>query len=257
MNLTSLSTLIVQNKRFETSSDYITERNFINKLYTIIENGFTKIFDKKLFKTVPVNETPNKHVTFLDSLGMDLTMEHKINSVQTNDNQTITKYNHSIVPKFNLNNSSIYRNLLKNKICLSSVEIYNQVSIRGIILTLGKTCDKFLHKTTSNFTQIDNCFKHFKFKNNKRKLILNNLDLVYIIYSTDGWRTWKYQATLQKSCKSNNSSENIIKSHEFFIQNIDRLTLQLQLIVCHQINSDVFHDDNNNLGYNFDFVSSL
>ena len=246
-------------KKFETCN-FVSDKAILNKLYNLIEIGFVKLLSKFQFKTsnTKMNDsTTDKRVTFVDSLGMDLTLEHNIYSIQNLDQQTLPKYlTTTIVPKFKLESRCIYDNLIKNKICLSSVEIYNQISIRGIILTLSnKTTDKIEKNNMSMI--IHNYLKSFNLIKYK-KIDLNKLDLVYIIYSTDGWKTWKYQATLQKQNKTNNSNGNIIKSHEFFIQNIDKLTsTNLQLIVCHQIKSTVYHDDNNNFGFNFEFISNI
>lgn len=88
-----------------------------------------------------------------------------------------------------------------------------------------------------------------------------NLDLVYIIWSVDDWTSWKYQAAIKNNCRtlrtpSNNSNNTgIIKTHEFFLQNLD-LKLQvgqtLQLIVCHQTDLIVFKDTNNEDCYKFE-----
>lgn len=266
MHLDDLAIFVRENDekraKFETCNLRSSNKSILNKLYNLIEISFVKVISKFQFKLTkkPMDST-DKRVTFVDSLGMDLTLEHNIYSIQQLDQFTNYSkcFTTRIVPKFKLENKRIYDNLIKNKICLSSVEIYNQISIRGIILTLSnKTYDKPVSSIKMN-KHINNYLKLFNLvKSNYKKVELSKLDLVYIIYSTDGWKTWKYQATLPKTCKSNNSNGNVIKSHEFFIQNIDRLTSTcLQLLVCHQINSTVYHDDNNNMGFNFEFISNI
>ena len=102
----------------------------------------------------------NKHVIFSDSLGLDLEFIHTVvqNECDTTDlkskiigqidrqnklllvnSQTSSSLlidDKILIPKFNLNTDKCYQSLIKNGICLNSIEIYNQSSIRGLILTL-------------------------------------------------------------------------------------------------------------------------
>jgi hypothetical protein len=87
---------------------------------------------------------------------------------------------------------------------LNSIEIYNQSSIRGIVLTLAKSIEnatrehqiEISHESKNNNkpnqSQLKSLIKKvLKLKEEKLNL---NLDLVYIIWSKDQWKTWKYQA---------------------------------------------------------------
>ena len=83
----------------------------------------------------------------------------------------------------------------------------------------------------------ENYFKNFKLRH-------DHLDLVYIIYSTDNWRTFKYKNTCHQKNSSQEyfeqSTESIIKTHEFFIDENDKSKpFTLQMVVCHQINEKV------------------
>ena len=239
--------------------------------------NFLNIFPKKLPK-LKTSFVKSKHVMFVDSLGMELELIHTIQfnqnlnenlrpNKQLLDKDTSPKnsiilsketFNHKIiVPKFTLDQKIIYKKLVNNGISLNSIKIFDQSSVRGIILTLKK-------KTDNNSAPISYTNKslEYSFKKNCEKISKSiasrnfffKLDLVYIIWSIDEWKSWKYQAAIQKSCKTTNSNENIIKTHEFFIQNLDKL-LQvgqiLQLIICHQINSMVYYDTNDEFCYNF------
>ena len=151
---------------------------------------------------------------------------------------------------------------------MNSIEIYNQSSIRGIVLTLAKSIENASKEhqleisqeannssdksSNKNRLHLKSFIKNF-LKLKEDKLILN-LDLVYIIWSLDQWKTWKYQAAIQKNCKSTQNN-GIVKTHEFFIQNLDNylhINQRLSLIVCHQIDLVVYKDTNNELCYNFD-----
>lgn len=87
------------------------------------------------------------------------------------------------------------------------------------------------------------------------------LDLVYIIWSIDEWQTWKSQVAIQKACKAGSSEDDVIKTHEFFLQNVDELLNRserlLQLVICHQVNDKIFYDTNNEKCYSFEFESSI
>ncbi len=199
------------------------------------------------------------HVIFVDTIGMELKTEHKITTkYEEDEDEEIIKNNNeiSIIPKFNICNT--LDKLIKNKVCLNSVEIKNEsMSMRGTVLTLNEINSNESIET-NNKTK-----KRINYFNKKRDKKLN-LDLVYVIYTTDKWKTWKFMNTLQKSCKINDSNK-LIRTHEFFIQNIinnnnndnDENILQLQLIVCYQIDSHVYQDDNQKLGFNFDLATKV
>lgn len=82
-----------------------------------------------------------------------------------------------------------------------------------------------------------------------------NLDIVYIIWSVDDWTTWKYQAAIKNNCRTLRPNKGIIKTYEFFLQNLD-LKLEvgqtLQLIICHQTDLVVYKDTNNEECYKFE-----
>jgi hypothetical protein len=230
----------------------------LDKFIDDFENGFKKLFNKKnLLKSF---QKQTKHVTFVDTIGMELKTEHKITT--EDEDEEIIKNNKnnneiSIIPKFNICNT--LDKLIKNKVCLNSVEIKNEsMSIRGTVLTLNEINN---NNNESIETKLKKRINYFNNKRNKKL----NLDLVYVIYTTDKWKTWKFMNTLQKSCKINDSNK-LIRTHEFFIQNIinnntnnnnDENILQLQLIVCYQIDSHVYQDDNQKLGFNFDLATKV
>lgn len=230
----------------------------LDKFIDDFENGFKKLFNKK--KLLKSFQKQTKHVTFVDTIGMELKTEHKIiTKYEEDEDEEIIKNNNeiSIIPKFNICNT--LDKLIKNKVCLNSVEIKNEsMSMRGTVLTLNEINNNESIET-NNKTK-----KRINYFNKKRDKKLN-LDLVYVIYTTDKWKTWKFMNTLQKSCKINDSNK-LIRTHEFFIQNIinnnnnndnDENILQLQLIVCYQIDSHVYQDDNQKLGFNFDLATKV
>ncbi|CAF0750200.1 unnamed protein product [Brachionus calyciflorus] len=190
-----------------------------------------------------------KHVMFADSLGLDLELIHeiKINSIE-NLQQSYAKSKRSstdkiLIQNFRLNPDVNYKKLVENGICLNSIEIFNQTSIRGIILTLNEIDNYEQIKPKKNFFNI-------LFKNKRDEIIVREkeLDVVYVIWSVDNWKTWKYQSTLQKNSKLLKSSNNTqIKTHEFFIHGINDLidiSEQFQFIICHQIGMEVLRDTN-------------
>ena len=263
-----------------------------------------------------IEKQKNRHVMFADSLGLDLELIHTI-QINNNPSNTadelgklITKqsffnsYNKLnltnnlifqsssnatdklIIPRFALSPCRNYEKLIKNGICLNSVEIYNQSSIRGIILTLTKPpnafnkstdcsstsasssssslmnynsnektrlLEEFLTNNSNSQQSNNNNAKSPKFKNKLSNM--SNLDIVYIIWSSDEWENWKYQAAIKNNCRTLPPNKGIIKTYEFFLQNLD-LKLQigqtLQLIICHQIDLVVFKDTNNEDCYRFE-----
>jgi len=103
--------------------------------------------------------------------------------------------------------------------------------------------------------------KNIFMENKKTQGSNTKLDLVYIIWSIDEWETWKSQVAIQKACKAGSSEDNVIKTHEFFLQNVDKLLKNsgklLQIVICHQVNDTIFYDTNNEKCYSFEFVSSI
>lgn len=92
---------------------------------------------------------------FADSLGLDLELIHTIriqNTATTAIEPSLAplrSLNKSgsvlggkiIVPRFTLRPDRTYEKLITNGICLNSIEIYDQLSIRGVILTLTRVND--------------------------------------------------------------------------------------------------------------------
>lgn len=134
------------------------------------------------------DEQHDKHVMFADSLGLDLELIHtiQINTAASNAgaddlDKLITKqsffnsYNNNnnsnhtmiaqqssnttdklIIPKFALSPDRNYEKLIKNGICLNSIEIYNQSSIRGVVLTLTKPPNRVaLESTTTSCSKLN------------------------------------------------------------------------------------------------------
>ena len=84
------------------------------------------------------------------------------------------------------------------------------------------------------------------------------LDIVYIIWSVDDWKTFQSQVGRQKACRSR-AEDNVIRTHEFFLQNVDKIFKKgqlLQLVVCHQIDENIYYDSNNENCYSFELVSN-
>ena len=221
--------------------------------------------------------------TFYNSYGEFATKEELLsNESQNKFSNSNTLFNQkTIIPKFSLNPDHNYKKLINNGICLNSIEIYNLSSIRGIILTLTKPTSIRTHNREINEIEEEK-ISPFKPKNKSR---LSNrfskflrlkgdasqkndidvihsdsndvkLDLVYVLWSTNMWKSWKYHAAIQRNCKISNSGR-IIKTHEFFIQNLDKILeidQTLQLIICHQVDMIVFKDmmdAKNDVCYNF------
>lgn len=194
---------------------------------------------------------------FADYLGMDLELIHEIKFNSIHHLQPIFKSAKAVDPdkilvkNFHLKPDINYLKLIQNGICLNSAEIYNQNSVRGIILTLNES-GKFLPKKSSNKkSKLVKLFRH------RDEIVVKEkqLDLVYVIWSVDDWKTWRYQLTMQKNSKILKSSPNtLIKTHEFFIQDINHLVNidnKFQLIVCHQIGMDVYKDTNEDNCFDF------
>jgi hypothetical protein len=177
--------------------------------------------------------------------------------------QNMTLNQKTLIPRFVLSPDVNYKKLIANGICLNSVEVFNQASIRGIILTLNKP-----ESTTTSSIELQDAptivrrhsslrlLKRFSklFKFNATEMSssasvtpnpASKLDLVYVIWSMNDWKSWKYHAAIQKNCKATHSNSGIIKTHEFFIQNLDHILdidNTLQLIICHQVDTVVFKD---------------
>lgn len=242
-----------------------------------------------------------RHVMFADSLGLDLELIHTIqinnqasdeldklitkqtffNSYNNNLVDNTNNINHQlnntnsdklIVPRFILSPDRNYEKLIKNGICLNTIEIYNQSSLRGVILTLTKSgaaeSSSLSSSSTANHLEdsksthgeekcklVETDFKKKSSKNSIRSKKSSNLDIVYIIWSVDDWTTWKYQAAIKNNCRTLRPNKGIIKTYEFFLQNLD-LKLQvgqtLQLIICHQTDLVVYKDTNNEECYKFE-----
>lgn len=191
---------------------------------------------------------------FADYLGMDLELIHEIKFNSIHNLQPIFKSarvkdaDKMLFKNFHLQPDINYLRLVQNGICLNSAEIYNQNSVRGIILTLNESGKIVPKKTTNKLVRL---FRH------RDEIVVREkqLDLVYVIWSVDEWKTWRYQLTMQKNSKILKSSPNtVIKTHEFFIQDIDDLINidnKFQLIVCHQIGMDVYKDTNEDNCFDF------
>jgi hypothetical protein len=197
---------------------------------------------------------------------INLSGEKLLNSIHVRSKDlNLTLNQKTLIPRFTLSPDINYTKLVTNGICLNSVEIYNQSSIRGIILTLTKPESNTKNEYIENRKEIKKkderslirqsslriskrLSKLFKLKPQGSSTAMVNsakkLDLVYVIWSTDDWKSWKYHAAIQKNCKSHSKS-GIIKTHEFFIQNLDLILdidQTLQLIICHQIDMVVYKD---------------
>lgn len=298
-------------KKFFNTSKSNSSRN------SLTLNRVVKFFAllKSYLKKTSIDKQKNKHVMFADSLGLDLELIH---TIQINNNPSNTadelgklitkqsffnsynKFNATInnnlifqssstntdkliIPKFALSPDKNYEKLIKNGICLNSIEIYDQSSIRGVILTLTKpkvfqsashstsvtSSSSSMNSSNSNSNEKTRILEEFLANNNnnspgnnskmpkfKNKLSnMSNLDIVYIIWSVDEWENWKYQAAIKNNCRTLPPNKGIIKTYEFFLQNLD-LKLQigqtLQLIICHQIDLVVFKDTNNEDCYRFE-----
>jgi hypothetical protein len=231
--------------------------------------------------------------------------EEQENSLTTRLKNSVVYNQKTLIPQFVLSPDVNYEKLIKNGICLNSVDVFNQSSIRGIILTFTKSeaaggssslsvtravsvaqvrretmikrrgsipiCSRFSRLLRFNSFNNDISANTAKTKlavnptSGVNAATTNKLDLVYVIWSTNDWKSWKYHAAIQKNCKATQQSTNsggcvdggIIKTHEFFIQNLDHvldIDRTLQLIVCHQVDMVVFkdmHDASREVCYNF------
>ena len=260
---------------FKSKNDFFKVGNTIKMAWSVLKSQKRKLFSVTKIHNFNEPTYSNKeilgkckHVTFADRLGLDLEMIHikhvnsplnTINSIRdSNEIKTQVQQQFQmekiILPKFSLCSNTCYRKLIKNGICLNSFEIYNNTSIRGIILTLQNSS---LHKLSeiSEFSSKNNQISYIGIECETNNNNFNiNLDLVYVIWSIDEWKSWKYQAAIQKNCKTN-PKKGIIKTHEFFIQNLGnilQITQRLKLIVCNQIGLVVFKDTNGEKSYRFD-----
>jgi hypothetical protein len=277
------------------------------------DNKFSKLLNliKFHFYKNSLKKKLNKHVMFADTLGLDLELIHTIHINTGNTNNTVDElsklisrqsffnaYSNSlviqqqqqqqgvnvkctaavssdklIIPRFTLSPDRNYEKLIANGICLNSIEIYNESSIRGHVLTLtnsnettsaaAATADEVCLSggTAAEYTVMDReelineCAKNNLKSILKLKSHLNNLDIVYIIWSCDDWTSWKYQAAIKNNCRHLPPNKGILKTYEFFLQNLDTKLLigqSLQLIICHQIDLIVYKDTNNEMCYKFE-----
>lgn len=130
-----------------------------------------------------------------------------------------------------------------------------------------KDPDNMSHKVTDELVKPKEKMRHRIFDSLKwifkeKEVIKPNqkLDLVYIIWSVDEWLTFQSQVARQKACKMDSTGTNLIKTHEFFLQNVDMLfdrQQMLQLVVCHQIDETIFYDTNNENCFCFEILSNL
>lgn len=128
----------------------LSKRHKLIKIANSIQDGLP------LMKQKPISKS--KHVMFIDQLSSNWSLE-LIHTIQVNNrysitddprdkivtSQSIINYKPSvnndriskIVPKFKLLLSSNEVNLIKNGICLNSVEIYNHVSLHLILMIMS------------------------------------------------------------------------------------------------------------------------
>ena len=246
-----------------------------------------------LAKKKPTSES--KHVMFIDQFGMDLEQiqtiqmgrdcdevmvkvilqKNQIFSASNNQSKFRIRVCKRIVPTFQLNTKEANLFLLKNGICLGSIEICNKFSIKGVVFTVDNKdayslnlCSRFDVNQVLNELKEDVKSKPKLGKNKFMELLQgvffhdeiakpnSKLDIVYIVWSVDEWTSWKFQVGIQKACKTY-SIDSKIKTHEFFIQDLDKVlkTNQvLQFVICHQVNSIVYYDTNNGDFYNFEWA---
>lgn len=235
--------------------------------------------DLELIHTI---QLPNS--SSLDELGKLISRQSFFNSYNSSQSALVSHGNKQpfvsttdklIVPKFSLSPDNNYEKLTKNGICLNSVEICDESCVRGMILTLtkaqhqldtdGESCpaNTLDEQPAERARLIDDEFgKSTKSRSKQSKAnnqLTSQLDVVYIIWTNDNWLTWKYQAAIKNNCKTY-PSNGILKTYEFFLQNLDtRLQIgqTLQLIICHQIDTVVYKDTNDELCYKFECALKL
>ena len=113
-------------------------------------------------------------------------------------------------------------------------------------------------KTSSSSSTTNNSNKQAV--NSSKKKQPMSLDIVYIIWTVDEWKSWKYQAAIKNNCRTLRPNKGIIKTYEFFLQNLDtklKVGQTLELIICHQIDSVVYKDTNNETCYKFEFAVKI
>jgi hypothetical protein len=186
-------------------------------------------------------------------------------------------------------------------VCLHSIEIYNLTCIRGIVLTINNRSQNThliddnngreracggqqavrasLSTIMNKLNKLANSSVLSKIAKKKRRTITteqqqrtHRLDLVYVIWSVDDWRSWSCQAAMQKSIararltadsfgQSNHSgSTAVIRTHEFFLPNMDtRMNVgqSMQMIVCHQVDTIVYYDTNKDTCFDFVCASRI
>ncbi len=101
---------------------FIKHRPISKSKHVMFIDQLGSTWSLELIHTIQVN---NRHSTSDDPREKIVTSQSIINYKQSTNNDRISK----IVPKFKLKLSSNEVNLIKNGICLNSVEIYNHVSI--------------------------------------------------------------------------------------------------------------------------------
>jgi hypothetical protein len=289
MDLDIVHTIQVSNKAQNTTTTATTNNNNLSEPAKKSQNCIFE-FHRVCISKQPIYSS---QYNFKDSIeSFSLIPNLSMSSGLSKNSEILCRLNEKLlIPKFVLNPDQNYEKLIQENICLNHVEIFDQCSIRGVIFTLTKQSvnNNYFQSKEIDFTRNDEnssignnlrrnrnrlskrFSKLFSFSNPMENLINSNmnssnhesnsvriqntrLDLVYVIWTVDKWKSWKYQAAIQKNCKENLSNGSIIKTHEFFIQNLDyilEIDQTLELIVCHQIDMIVYKDTNEELCYKF------
>jgi hypothetical protein len=230
-----------------------------------------------------------KSVSFADTAGLDLELIHIISKVNrifiyTKDDleESSGKAKHEqkqlaiamnkkvLVPEFILNPEDSYERLARTGLCLDSIEIYNHSFIRGVIFTMPPLTNRSRSNSLQE-SQITTDSSLQEFAKTKKKNLLtkgisklfklsNNYsssDLVYVIWSINGWKSWEFNVAVRQKKLENQGKQDVpVWTHEFFIRNLENLLevgQHLQLIICNKsdlmkMNADICE---NKMSYSF------
>jgi hypothetical protein len=238
------------------------------------------------------SRTKKKSVSFADNFGLDLELIHIISRVNrifiyTKDETAeskvyekneiigeskpkqvaITINKKVLVPEFILNPEESYERLARTGLCLDSIEIYNHSFIRGVIFTMPPLTNR--NRSNSLQESETESIKEFA-KAKKRNLLTKGLakllklgssngsnDQVYVIWSINDWKTWEFNvAVRQKKLESEDKHDVPVRTHEFFIRNLETLLevgQHLQLLICNKNDLMNMNDDihENKMSYSF------
>ena len=230
-------------------------------------------------------------MSFADCLGLDLELIHHLseanniffdsNDLQQPHRSPSTNAKKIIIPNFTLYPNENYEKLKTHGICLDSIKINDNSSIQGVILSIPKQQSKNNEEIKSRIESdaldwpattittkykkpmgfISNrFFKLLKLKNTKKQCS------VYVIWSTDLWKTWHLSpAEVKKNSDVEFFENERIQSYEFVIKSLDKFLEVgqiLRILICHKVvgefvfNNEIVNNEESCFNFKCDLANS-